>query len=217
MKIMKHALTAALFLPLFLGGCSVELPGSGEAPRLFVLSPKSSFEENLPKVNWQLLIDTPITAAGLSSQRIALNRNKLEMEYFAGAGWTDSLPNLVQRLMIESFENTGKIVSVGRQAIGLRANFIVNTDLREFQAEYDPQDPTAPPSAHVKLNTKLIKMPERRIVASQTFEYSIDSKSGKMEDIIKAFDDALGKALKRIVGWTLTNGDRIQRESKSNS
>lgn len=213
MTMMKHVLAAAILLPLALAGCSVELPGSGEAPRLFVLSPKSSFAENLPKVSWQLLVDTPITAAGLSSQRIALNRNRLEMEYFANAGWTDSLPNLVQRLMIESFENSGKIVSVGRQAIGLRANFIVNTDLREFQAEYDHENPGAPPKAHVKINAKLIKMPERRIVASRTFEHSIDAKSGKMEDIIKAFDDALGKALKRIVSWTLINGDRIQREA----
>lgn len=215
MKIMRLVLAAAILLPLSLGGCSVELPGSGEAPRLFVLSPKSSFAEDLPKVSWQLLIDTPITAAGLSSQRIALNRNRLEMEYFANAGWTDSLPNLVQRLMIESFENSGKIVSVGRQAIGLRANFIVNTDLREFQAEYDPANPNAPPKAHVKINAKLIKMPERRIVASRTFEHSIVAKTGKMEDIIKAFDDSLGKALKRIVGWTLRNGDRIDRESRN--
>ncbi|MEQ9489360.1 MAG: ABC-type transport auxiliary lipoprotein family protein [Alphaproteobacteria bacterium] len=214
---MRLVLAAAILLPIALGGCSVELPGSGEAPRLFVLSPKSSFADDLPKVSWQLLIDTPITAAGLSSQRIALNRNRLEMEYFANAGWTDSLPNLVQRLMIESFENSGKIISVGRQAIGLRANFIVNTDLREFQAEYDPATPEAPPKAHVKINAKLIKMPERRIVASRTFEHSIVAKSGKMEDIIKAFDDSLGKALKRIVGWTLRNGDRIDRESTNNS
>jgi len=207
MTMMKRTLFAVFFLPLLVSACSVELPGSGEAPRLFVLSPKSSFEPGLPKADWQLLIDTPITAAGLSSQRIALNRNRLEMEYFANAGWTDSLPNLVQRLMIESFENSGKIVSVGRQAIGLRANFIVNTDLREFQAEYDPANPTAPPVAHVKINAKLIKMPQRRIVASHTFEHAVEAKSGKMEDIIRAFDLALGKALKRIVGWTLTNGD----------
>lgn len=213
--MLKRTFFAVFLFPLVVGGCSVELPGSGDAPRLFVLSPKSSFEPGLPEADWQLLIDTPITAAGLSSQRIALNRNKLEMEYFANAGWTDSLPNLVQRLMIESFENSGKIISVGRQAIGLRANFIVNTDLREFQAEYNPDDPAAPPEAHIKINAKLIKMPERRIVASHTFEHAVAADTGKMEDIIKAFDLSLGKALKRIVGWTLTNGDDIIRAGKS--
>lgn len=207
MMIMKRSLFVAFLIPLLVSACSVELPGSGEAPRLFVLSPKSSFEEGLPEADWQLLIDTPITAAGLSSQRIALNRNMLEMEYFANVGWTDSLPNLIQRLMIESFENSGKIVSVGRQAIGLRANYIVNTDLREFQAEYNPDDLNAPPSAHVKINAKLVKMPQRRIIASQTFEYRVAAESGKMEHIIRAFDLALGKALKRIVGWTLKEGD----------
>ena len=62
--------TGALFLSLLLSAC-VELPGSGDPSRLYVLTPKSTFPENLPTVNWQLLVEVPISAAGLNTARIA--------------------------------------------------------------------------------------------------------------------------------------------------
>jgi cholesterol transport system auxiliary component len=42
----------------------------------------------------------------------------------------------VQTLLVESFENTKKIVSVARQGVDLGADNVLKTELREFQAEY---------------------------------------------------------------------------------
>ena len=196
-----------------LGACSVELPGGGDPGRIFVLSPKSTFEEGLPEVDWQMLVDVPITANGIGSSRIALRQTAMELKYYAHANWTDSAPKMVQALLIESFENTGKIVSVGRQTVGLRADFILQSDLREFQAEYlDGEE--AGPTVRVRLNAKLIKMPERVIVASKTVEKTVKAESQKMDAVVVAYDEALGKVMKRIVGWALKSGDRVW-QSKS--
>ncbi|MBO6863155.1 MAG: ABC-type transport auxiliary lipoprotein family protein [Alphaproteobacteria bacterium] len=199
---------------LMLGGCSVALPGSGEPPRIYVLTPKSTFGDDLPEVDWQLLIEPPQAAAGISSARIALRRSLIELEYFARAAWTDSAPLMIQTLMIESFENSEKIVSVGRQAIGLRSDFILKSDLREFQAEYmddngNPLPAGSPPNIRIRMNAKLVRMPHRTIAGSRTIEYLIQAPGPGMVDIIAGFDDALGKTLKRIVGWTLEEGQRI--------
>lgn len=198
---------------MLLSGCAVQLPGTGEPPRIFVLSPKSTFNENLPKVDWQLLIDTPIAAAGINSSRIALRQRQIELQYFANAAWTDAAPKMIQTLMVESFENSGKIVSVGRQAVGLRANYILATDLREFQAEYLEDGPNAPPEVRVRFNAKLVKMPERRIIASETYDYLIPAQSTALIDIVMAFDEALGKVLKRLVEWALVEGEKDRLES----
>lgn len=199
---------------LLLGGCSVALPGSGQPPRIYVLTPKSTFDPGLPSVDWQLLIEPPQAAAGISSARIALRRSLIELEYFARAAWTDSAPRMIQTLMIESFENSEKIVSVGRQAIGLRSDFILKTDLREFQAEFmdengHPLPQGAAPNIRIRMNAKLVKMPQRTIAGSRTIEYVIPAPGATMVDIIAGFDEALGKTLKRIVGWTLEEGQRI--------
>jgi cholesterol transport system auxiliary component len=105
---------------------------------------------------------------------------------------------MVQTLIIESFESTGSILAVGREAIGLRPDFILKTDLREFQAIY--YETEAPgPTIVVRMNAKLVQMPERRIVASNTFDHRTPAASDSFKDIIEAFDDALGSVIKRIV------------------
>ncbi|MBP5857580.1 membrane integrity-associated transporter subunit PqiC [Marivibrio halodurans] len=194
--------------------CAVELPGSGEPPRIYVLTPKNTFPDDLPNADWQLLVEAPTAPAGLASSRIVLRRKLVEINYFARAAWTDSAPAMLQTLLIESFENSGRIVSVGRQVIGLRADFILKTDLREFQAEYMTEDGTAlpegtPPFVRVRLNGKLVQMPRREIVASETWEFRIQAASSEMEAIINAFDEAYGSILKRMVTWTLRRGEEI--------
>jgi cholesterol transport system auxiliary component len=206
---------AAAALLLIAIGCSIELPGSGAPPRMYVLTPKSTFDESMPSVDWQLLIEVPNSPAGINTARIALSDSPIEMRYFAHANWTDQAPKMVQTLLVESFENSNRIVSVGREAIGLRADYILKTELREFQAEY-PQplpreaDETVatdiPPIIRVRINAKLIQLPRRSIVASVNFESTVTAESNSMLAIINAFDDALGKTMKRLVVWTLKNG-----------
>lgn len=200
--------------------CAVDLPGSGTPPRIYVLTPKSTFPENLPSVDWQLLVEAPAAPAGISSTRIALRRTPVELNYFARAAWTDGAPKMIQRLLIESFENSGKIVSVGRQVIGLRADFILKTDLREFQAEYMEEDgtripETEPPNIRARLNAKLIAMPARRIVASKTWEYNLPAEGSDMADIVTGFDFVLGKIQKRLVAWTLRTGEEVMANQRA--
>ena len=202
-------------LSALLAAC-VELPGSGDPSRLYVLTPKSTFPGNLPTVDWQLLVEVPISAAGLNSARIAARHSPIKLNFIGAANWTDSAPRMVQTLLVESFENSGKIVGVGREAIGLRSDYLLKTEVREFQAEFEgtkigsakaAATPKNPPEVRVRINAKLIKMPQRLIIASQTFENLVKSDENSMNSIIGAFDDALGKALKDIVVWTLTNGE----------
>lgn len=187
--------TAALALT----GCA--LPGSGEPPQLYTLTPKSTFDTALPAVDWQLIVERPITSAGLNSQRIALQRTPVTLDYFAHANWTDAAPQLIQSVLIESFENTGKIKAVSRESTQLRPDYVLQSELREFQAEYDR--PNAPPLVRVRLNSKLIRMPDRSIVGSETVERTVRAENGDMASIVLAFDDALGKVMKRIVEWAL--------------
>jgi cholesterol transport system auxiliary component len=187
---------------LLLGGCEI-LPQVSEPIDLYTLTPKTSYGNHLPKVGWQLIVELPVAAAGLDTARIALQHTPYTLEYFARASWTDNAPAMVQTLLIESFESTGSILAVGREAIGLRPDFILKTDLREFQAIYYDNEGSAP-TILVRMNAKLVEMPERRIVASNTFEAKVPAASNAFKDIIAGFDDALGQVIKKIVVSTLT-------------
>jgi cholesterol transport system auxiliary component len=201
---------ALLLGTLFLAGCG--LPGFSSPPQLFTLTPKNTFIEGLPTVTDQILIETPVAAAGLDTGRIALSREPTSLDYFAGVSWTDRAPAMVQTLMVESFENSGRVVSVGRDTIGLRADYVLKSELREFQAQYAGPDDAGPPLIHVRINAKLVVMPRRNIEAGKTFEALERARGTSFQDIIAAYDDALGKVLRRLVEWSLTEAARLNRQ-----
>lgn len=194
---------ALLISSLALAGCG-DLLSAGPPPVFYTLSPKSTFEPNLPEVSWQLVVEHPLSSGMLATQRIALTHDPVQIEYFAGSRWTEQAPRLVQTLLVESFENSNKIVAVGRMAIGLRSDFNLKSELREFQAEYDKEG--EPPTVRVRVNTKLIRQDKRQIIASKTFESLVRAENTSMREVVRAFDRALGKVIKKIVAWTLTTG-----------
>ncbi len=204
----RQVLRAMLAPPLAALAAACEVPGKGPPPILYRLTPKSTFREDLPTVSWQLVLELPLANAGLSTTRIALYRDPTNLEYYARASWTDRAPNMVLTLMIESFENSGKIIAVGRESIGLRSDFVLKTELREFQAEYYGGDL---PTAHVAINAKLVQSATRTIVGSRNFESRFEARADSREAIIAAFDEALGKTLKRLVEWTLRTGEEAYR------
>ncbi len=182
-------------------GCSV-LDVPGPPPNFYNLTPKSTFRGDLPQVGWQLIIEEPMAAGGLDSSRIALRPHSTELKYFANARWTERAPEMFQTLLIESFENTEKIIAVGRQSIGLRSDFTLKTELREFQAETFGSDGSM--SIRVRLNAKIVKFPKRTIVGSKSFEnIVVVEDDASMKNIVIAFDKATGRVLKKVVEWTL--------------
>lgn len=191
-----------------LTGCALPDLGSGPPPDLYVLSPKSTFGDDIPTVTWQLVVEEPSTARGIDTDRIAIAPSALEVKYLGGARWADRAPRMVQQLLIQSFENTKKIVSVGRQSIGLRSDFVLKVELREFQAEKTPEGGTV---VRVRLNLKLVRPALGQIIASQSFESVKPAASENVPDIVQSFDDAVGAVLKRSVTWTLNSGEENRK------
>ena len=196
-------LAIGLVLAATLGACELPVPGQGPPPALYRLTPKSTFNQDMPRVDWQLVLEVPVANAGLSTTRVALQRSPTRLEYYARSSWTDRAPVMIQTLMIESFENSDRIIAVGRESVGLRADFFLKSELREFQAEYFRG---TRPAVHVGINAKLVQMPRRAIIGSQSFEALAEAKADNMPDIIAAYDEALGAVLKDLVEWTLMTG-----------
>lgn len=203
-------LLRSLLLVLLTGltGCAFSLAGTAPPPDLYDLSPKSTFNIALAPVTWQLVVDEPLAASSLDTDRIAIRPSPLEYRYYDKARWIDRAPALIQTLLVESFENSNKIVAVGRRAAGLSGDFVLKSELREFQAErFDAKGPV---EVRVRITFKLVKVASGLIIASTSLERVTEAKSDAPQDIVQAFDDALGYVLKRAVSWTLEEGQRTQ-------
>ena len=188
-------------LSLAAAGCVNVTPGGKEPARLFTLSPKSTFAKQLPTTDRHLNVDMPSAGTALNSPKIALRRSAFALDYYARATWVDRAPAMVQTLLVESFDNTRKIVSVTGQPSASRADYSLVTVLREFQAEYDGD---GPPAVRVRIKARLVELPRRTIVAATSAEHVERAKGTDLDSVINAFDEALGRVMRRIVEWTLT-------------
>src|SRR5215468_1669577 len=189
-------------LILALASCSGLLGGS-ERTHLYRLTPKSTFPPDLPRRSVQLLIDVPLAPAGLDTSRIALSRSAVSIDYFADSEWTDRAPLLVQTALLQSFENSKAITALDRESVGLRADFILRTEIRHFEAVYDSSD--GPPEVWVAINVRLVNPSSRDVVAQSSFERRQRASANDVPSIVSAFDEALGGVMKDIVVWTVTN------------
>jgi cholesterol transport system auxiliary component len=182
-----------------LAGCGV-IPKVNNPVPLYTLSAVTQFDRQLPKVKWQLVIGTPVASADLDTTRIALTRSPGVIEYFAKGAWADNAPILLQDKLIESFEASNAIVAVGRDAVGLRPDYVLQSELRDFQAEFTGGAPTA----HLRLTTKLVRMPDRRIIANFATEEKVAATGNGLPQIVDAFDRATSEAFEDVVVRVLT-------------
>ncbi|HUK08161.1 MAG TPA: ABC-type transport auxiliary lipoprotein family protein [Stellaceae bacterium] len=190
-----------LALPALLAGCSTLLQGK-PPPKLYTLTPVREFPPGLPDVRAQVLVDVPVAPGAIDTERIALMKGEVSVDYFADAAWTDRAPLLVQSLLVESFENTGKIGAIGRDTATLRADYVLMPELRDFTAVYGNG---AVPTVQVRLGLRLIRVDDRRIIGQHQVQASADASQDAIIPIVEAFDSALHKVMAETVAWTLTS------------
>jgi cholesterol transport system auxiliary component len=151
----------------------------------------------------RLVIDVPRASPGLDSSRIALVRPPVSFDYFADSAWTDRAPVVVQAALLESFENSGRLVALDRDSIEAEPDFVLQTELRHFEAEYDRA--TGPPLVRVAIRVRIVSAGGRRIVAATAFSRSARAAANDVPSIVAALDRALGEVIDEIVAWSLAN------------
>lgn len=189
----RQALALLAGTPL-LAACGV-VPEVNKPLTLYSLSPSVAPLADPPPLDWQLVVAMPNASADINTNRIALSRAANRIEYFADGVWADAAPVLVQAKLIEAFEAAVPPLPVGRDASGLRPDFILQSDLRGFQAEYQGGSAIAV----VRIAARLVKMPERRIMGSVVTESRQPASAGGLPGVITAFEAALGQAFNELI------------------
>ena len=195
--LSRRRLFATAWCGVPLAGCSV-LPAP-PAAQLYRLSPSIDDPPNDRVLHKRLVVDIPVASESLDTDRIALTRNRTRFDYYAESLWTDRVPLLLQGLLVEALENDGTVAEVGRNARTLTPDFVLETEIRDFQASYAVPD--EPPAVIVTLALGLVKMPDRRMVGQMALTESLSASHNSLDSVVEAFDIAVGKILGRSVAW----------------
>jgi cholesterol transport system auxiliary component len=198
----RRPFLATLALLPLLAACGGIL-SSPPQRQLYRVSPSFAFPAGLPHSRAQLLVTAPLAPAGLDTRRMALSTSPVSLDYYADGEWTDRAPFLVQDALIDGFEKSGALPAVAPDRGGLSADFVLDTSVEDFAAHYD--SPTGPPMVRVALTAKLVRMPDRKIIAHTSVAREQRAAANKLPEIVRAFDAALGGAVPQVVAWTVGN------------
>ena len=190
-------------LPLaFVSACTV--PGSGEAPRRVRLSAATVFELDMPAVGWSLLVNEPTATLSLNTAKIAIG-SASDIKYLANGEWASRAPEMVMELLVESFKNSNRILTVGGRRARIRPEYSLELELSRFYVESASEDSGI---VRVAVEATLIKHPRRTPVSSFSFESSTDIEPLSLDKIVAAFDASLQEVMAQVVEWTLKTGTR---------
>ena len=156
------------------------------------------------KCAWSLVVAKPTASQALDSARIAVRPQPSTLQVYQGAVWSDPVPELLQNALVRAFEDSGKLVAVGRQSSGVHGDVALLLDMRRFEAAYD--QPGQAPHVVIELQAKLLANSGSKVLATRTFHTEVAASSGKIPAVIAAFETALSQSLGDIVGWTLVSG-----------
>jgi len=191
--------TLILAVGLSLAGCGGLLPAPPPAPDLYTLSPAAEPPAgSAPSPAGQLLVGDVAAPAALDTTRIALTRDPTQVEYFAKSGWTDRAPVLVQNLLLDTLEASGRFKAVARRSLTLRADYVVIGELKHFEADYRAG---SPPQIRVALELQLVRSSGGEILGQRIFAASAPAAANAVPAIVEAFDAASHQALADAAPW----------------
>ncbi|MFC0283006.1 ABC-type transport auxiliary lipoprotein family protein [Camelimonas abortus] len=184
-RAIAAALTVGAALPL--AGC-----GGGPPPATFDLS--AARDVGHIRGGQQLAVTEPVALQPLDGDRIIV-RQGVSVSELAGAQWADRLPRLVQARLIQTFENGGRIGTVGRPSTLASAPAMLATELRAFNIE-------APAGVAVVEITARIVQASGPVTAARIFRAEVPVEGGVTPaSATRALDEALQQVLAQIARW----------------
>ncbi|MDE2230115.1 MAG: membrane integrity-associated transporter subunit PqiC [Alphaproteobacteria bacterium] len=190
---------AVVILALVLAGCSgALLPAPPPPPDLYRLSPAAVVPWSGPRIAAQVLVGEVSAPGALDTDRIALGPRATHVEYFAKAEWTDRAPALVQGLLLDTLDRSGRFARVAQRTLALRADYLLFGALRHFEADYRAG---TPPQIRVAVDLQLLRMPGGDIVAQRRFAATVPASQNSVPAVVDAFDAAAHRALQDVPAW----------------
>lgn len=181
-----------------MGACS-GTPGAGALPTYDLTAPSTAHASTAHargKPRGQLVVSEPSALSALDTDRIVVRAPGDQIAHLANAQWSDRLPRLLQSRIVEAFENTNRLSTVGTPADRLTADYQLVTDVRAFELSV-----VSAPVAQVEIAAKVVSDRDGRVVAARVFRASVPANSTDARDAAVALDEAFHQVTNDLVQW----------------
>lgn len=197
MKNFRIALPLAALLASACAG-DFSLTTSEPAPVYYLLHPAEEPAVTAPEIV-VVMPETPKTAPGLNTSRIALYRNdKRVLDYYAEGRWPETLDITLGAFLTESLEQAFSVRPEPYAGPSDTVRYRVIPEIRDFQAEYQGA-PEGIPEVKATLRITVVKAPEDITVAAFTVSHTEKAAGNGLTAITGALQKALREAMAEAV------------------
>ncbi|MGB5854448.1 MAG: ABC-type transport auxiliary lipoprotein family protein [Oceanisphaera sp.] len=158
----------------------------------------SVFAAGLPRAI-TLRVNQPETSGLLSGNRIAVIPGPNQLSVYQGARWAASVPVLFRDLLIDTWQQQGKIQHIISDSEALQADIELRGTLRAFYSEYQQGRPVV----IIHFDAQLVDPRSRTILASRRFAVNEVSPTTDVAAVVAAFGIAHARLANEMLGWLL--------------
>ncbi|CNF75099.1 ABC-type transport auxiliary lipoprotein family protein [Yersinia bercovieri] len=185
-------------LAMLLSACTI-LPTAPVSQVYLLPVPPATNAPRAQSVNWSLRVSQPATSQFLNSSRIAVQPQGQEIAVYQNSRWSDPAPILVRNRLIQEFRADGRIRAVSSDDDSLQADVELSGDLSAFQGVYL----TDKSEVLIRFDARLVRISDRRIIATRHFEIRQPIKGTEMNEVVQAFGLASDQLATQVLNWML--------------
>ena len=197
---MRHVLKISLAACLMLStsACVSLLPEPSAPPTIYRLTSANMPVEKLATAKI-IRVDAPIVPASLRGPDIAVSPDGRVIAYAAGAKWDAPVPSLIQRAVIEGFDDSASLRAVSANT-GAESDYLLSITVRSYEAVFINGEKTAP-EARVVFDVSLVKAGGRSLIGNRLVRTDAMASEFRIERIVVAQENATREAISEIVRW----------------
>jgi cholesterol transport system auxiliary component len=182
-------------------GCGSLLETKLPESTSYVLAPAPASSAGVARSDADLSIGRPDLAPGLDTERIAVLKGR-QLDYYRGAQWGGRTVEVIQTLLVDSFEDQQLFRSVTPEQSRVSSEYVLDVSVRDFQAEYASDG--AAPTARVTIFGRLIRVVDRELVDTYSATAQSRATENRMEAVSAAFETAAQKVVLELAQKTAT-------------
>lgn len=144
-----------------------------------------------------LLVTLPEAAAAIASDRIMVKPDPVAITYLPDARWADTLPAVMQSLLIRSIAGTGRMGYVGPSEGGPVPDLALLTRIDAFQVAIAGEAVMV----SVDISLTLLRDRDQRVLKTRVFANQLPAASDEPADVVAAFQTILDALLPEMANW----------------
>ncbi len=149
-------------------------------------------------------VELPSATGALDTDRIAVKPDPLRVQYLPGVRWVNPAPDHFQLLLVRTLAQTGRFGFVSGSTAGPIPDYVLLTDLIDFQVEVAPGTDGQPEdSVAVRARLTLLSDVDREVIATRTFESIVATPTAEPPIVLVAFDRATEAILRDAAAWAV--------------